>query len=51
MKKGQAVILGFGATLKGRERTSQYREAVEKGDAEPAPEKPSSSMWKNIEKK
>ncbi|KAL3672672.1 hypothetical protein V7S43_001966 [Phytophthora oleae] len=70
MKKGQVVILGFGATLvgvagalgiylprystmaqKGRERTSRYREAVEKGEAEPAADKPSSSMWKNMEKK
>lgn len=62
MKKGQAVILGFGATLvgvagalgiylprfstmaqKGRERTSRH-------EAEPAQEKSSSSMWKNIDK-
>ncbi|EGZ09627.1 hypothetical protein PHYSODRAFT_355806 [Phytophthora sojae] len=35
----------------GRERTSRRREAVEKGEADPEPEKPSSSMWKNMDKK
>jgi hypothetical protein len=36
---------------KGRERTSRYREAVEKGEAAPLPEKAPSSMWKNMDKK
>ncbi|KAF1788138.1 hypothetical protein JG687_00006307 [Phytophthora cactorum] len=35
---------------KSRERTSRRRKAVEKGETEPTPEKPSSSMWKNIDK-
>ncbi|POM63683.1 Hypothetical protein PHPALM_20884 [Phytophthora palmivora] len=35
----------------GRERTSRYRGGVEKGEEEDALEKPSSSMWKNMDKK
>ncbi|OWZ17224.1 hypothetical protein PHMEG_0008865 [Phytophthora megakarya] len=35
----------------GRERTSRHRRAVETGDAEPTAEKPSSSMWQNMDRK
>ncbi|ETN05316.1 hypothetical protein PPTG_23496 [Phytophthora nicotianae INRA-310] len=52
MKKGQAVILGFGATLVGVAGAlgiylPRYSTMAQKGREQ----KPSSSMWKNIEKK
>ncbi|KAH7467303.1 hypothetical protein PRIC1_011353 [Phytophthora ramorum] len=57
-----ATLVGVAGTLgiylprystmaqQGRERTSRRREAVEKGEEAPTPEKPSSSMWKNVDK-